>query len=371
MNNVSCILVLPIHQRKGFGHMLIEFSYLLTREENRTGSPEKPLSDMGLVSYRGYWRLIMCYQLLAQKPYSKLSIPTIMQRTGMTADDIVSSLEGLRAIVRDPVSKNYALRLDYPFYRAFVANYERKRWPRIRPAALVWTPYVMGRGLHDEAPALHTVAPRETEVGGDETPEEGAQMAEQQLLEHDDDTLHNGYNDNDNTSSRDRTAAAAPTVSLTHDTRLVLTPHDECDKQLTLQHSPSRRTASPSSIHLHPEPTFTSRATLQEPQIPPTRFEIFPPLPGKPAHAAAGAASARRSRTRPFGSRRRTVTPLRRAASGKGAVGSPGVMRRGRSGLGIVEGVDGDGGKGKGKAEEDEGRAEDGSEEGAVFGARG
>jgi histone acetyltransferase SAS3 len=42
-NNVSCILTLPIHQRKGYGNLLIDFSYLLTRVEKKTGSPEKPL----------------------------------------------------------------------------------------------------------------------------------------------------------------------------------------------------------------------------------------------------------------------------------------------------------------------------------------
>ena len=66
-NNVSCILTLPIHQRKGYGNLLIDFSYLLTRVQQKTGSPEKPLSDMGLVSYRNYWRLVLSYQLRDQK----------------------------------------------------------------------------------------------------------------------------------------------------------------------------------------------------------------------------------------------------------------------------------------------------------------
>ncbi|THC92489.1 hypothetical protein EYZ11_008053 [Aspergillus tanneri] len=160
-NNVSCILTLPIHQRKGYGNLLIDFSYLLTRIEGKTGSPEKPLSDMGLVSYRNYWRLILSYKLRNQtKP---LSIVDLSERTGMTADDIVSGLEALRALVRDPVTKSYALRLDYNYFEECIRNWESKGYVQLNPDALVWTPYVMGRSNQsqfDRAP-LHTVAPRE------------------------------------------------------------------------------------------------------------------------------------------------------------------------------------------------------------------
>ncbi|KAI2780983.1 hypothetical protein F4815DRAFT_109536 [Daldinia loculata] len=168
-NNVSCILTLPIHQRKGYGHLLIDFSYLLTKVEEKTGSPEKPLSDMGLVSYRNYWRLVMCKYLIEHMPENKsqrkgLSIRQISDDTGMTPDDVISALEALRFLVRDPVTQVYAFRIDISYCHKEVAKWEAKNYVKLIPKNLTWMPYVMGRSNatnFELGPALNTIAPRE------------------------------------------------------------------------------------------------------------------------------------------------------------------------------------------------------------------
>ena len=177
-NNVSCILVLPIHMRRGFGRVLIEFSYLLTKVEGRTGSPEKPLSDMGLVSYRSYWRQVLCKLLLRYKdstpdaPVPPPSIIGIAQETGMTPDDIVSTLEGLRSLVRDPITRTYALRLDHEYMQEYVDKQEKKASIIIDPDKLVWTPYVMGRPSNYFRMGEETTHPIQTKAPREEVDEE-------------------------------------------------------------------------------------------------------------------------------------------------------------------------------------------------------
>ena len=45
----------PFYQRKGYGKFLIDFSYQLILIENKVGTPEKPLSDLGRQAFLNYW----------------------------------------------------------------------------------------------------------------------------------------------------------------------------------------------------------------------------------------------------------------------------------------------------------------------------
>ncbi|KAK6185283.1 hypothetical protein SNE40_007551 [Patella caerulea] len=92
--NVSCILTLPQYMRQGFGKMLIDFSYLLSQVEQKIGSPERPLSDLGLITYRSYWKDVLLNYLHKYKG-NELCIKDVSQETAINANDIVSTLQAL------------------------------------------------------------------------------------------------------------------------------------------------------------------------------------------------------------------------------------------------------------------------------------
>lgn len=55
--NLACIMVLPCYQRRGYGRFLISLSYYLSGGiDDKTCTPERPLSEMGAISYKSYWK---------------------------------------------------------------------------------------------------------------------------------------------------------------------------------------------------------------------------------------------------------------------------------------------------------------------------
>jgi histone acetyltransferase SAS3 len=285
LNNVSCILVLPIHQRKGYGHLLIDFSYLLTRVEKKTGSPEKPLSDMGLVSYRNYWRLVLCYYLKDYQPGDKIpSVRKISDDMGLTPDDVISALDALGALIRDPSTGTYAFKLKTDYYREVIRQHESKDYARLNPKGLVWTPYIMGRGnasTFEHGPPLNTVAPREEE--------------EDEVSPSDTKASNTGKRDFDAFVNGNTEAVTESLGKLTTESGELIrvgTPNGDSVG------SPSKTKVNGISKKLS---YFEAAGT-----IPATRFEVFPPVPGSKSRA-----TPRIALSRPPPSRSRSSTSAR------------------------------------------------------------
>mmetsp|Transcript_7281 Transcript_7281/g.18102 ORF Transcript_7281/g.18102 Transcript_7281/m.18102 type:complete len:418 (+) Transcript_7281:53-1306(+) len=95
-NNIACILVLPQHQRKGYGKLIIDVSYQITIREGKVGSPEKPLSDLGQLSFRSYWTAVLLHTLSEHR--GNLSIRDISIMTAIKTEDIISTLQSLNLI---------------------------------------------------------------------------------------------------------------------------------------------------------------------------------------------------------------------------------------------------------------------------------
>lgn len=368
-NNVSCILVLPVHMRRGFGRVLIEFSYLLTKVEGRTGSPEKPLSDMGLVSYRSYWRTIICRLLLRYKGQEAttneskpVTIVQIAKETGMTPDDIISTLEALRFLVRDPVTKTYALRLDYDYMKEYVEKHEKKATIKVYPERLCWTPYVMGRPTNFFAMGEETNQPLQTVAARDDradtlpsNPEEGVQQAMKAVAMK-----------ADAEASEDKAADAQETTELPPQANglspksrkktppvLALTPQASMTERPPTNGSPSRRSprktpnggGMPQADSGEASPASFMSGSGSQPTsagpVPPTRFEIFPPVPGMPTTAKrrpgrpVGRRSSNRSNYNTPARRSRPSSNRHQQSPSKGAV-TASSLRRTRSKLGDV-----------------------------------
>lgn len=188
--NVSCIMTLPVRQRQGWGNLLIDFSYLLSKKEQRLGSPEKPLSSLGALGYKNYWTLAV-YRYLESAP-EKIRLEDISSATSMTLEDVCETLieqkmiyireasptiikpspgqsikfpkgrkngiarrqlqrlqtqdkdsDGLKGPFVPP--KNYEIQFDREKVAQYLRNWEAKGYLRLRPDKLQWTPYLITR----------------------------------------------------------------------------------------------------------------------------------------------------------------------------------------------------------------------------------
>ncbi|XP_026064592.1 histone acetyltransferase KAT7-like isoform X1 [Carassius auratus] len=136
--NVSCILTMPQYMRQGYGKMLIDFSYLLSKVEEKVGSPERPLSDLGLISYRSYWKEVLL-RYLNNFQGKEISIKEISQETAVNPVDIVSTLQSLQ-MLKYWKGKHLILKRQDLIDDWKTKESERGGSKTIDPAALKWSP---------------------------------------------------------------------------------------------------------------------------------------------------------------------------------------------------------------------------------------
>uniref|UniRef100_A0A7N5ZQG6 Histone acetyltransferase n=1 Tax=Anabas testudineus TaxID=64144 RepID=A0A7N5ZQG6_ANATE len=136
--NVSCILTMPQYMRQGYGKMLIDFSYLLSKVEEKVGSPERPLSDLGLISYRSYWKEVLL-RYLNNFQGKEISIKEISQETAVNPVDIVSTLQSLQ-MLKYWKGKHLVLKRQDLIDDWKAKETKRGNSKSIDPTALKWTP---------------------------------------------------------------------------------------------------------------------------------------------------------------------------------------------------------------------------------------
>jgi histone acetyltransferase MYST1 len=139
--NLACILTFPCHQRKGYGRFLIAFSYELSKKEEKVGSPEKPMSDLGQQAYKPYWAsTIADFLLNNQAPdTSSMSIMDISKITSIMAEDIVFTLNQLGIL--KIINGVYFVAAERGLLETLAKKYPVKK-PRVDPSKLHWSPFI-------------------------------------------------------------------------------------------------------------------------------------------------------------------------------------------------------------------------------------
>uniref|UniRef100_A0AAQ5XVE4 Histone acetyltransferase n=1 Tax=Amphiprion ocellaris TaxID=80972 RepID=A0AAQ5XVE4_AMPOC len=147
--NVSCIMILPQYQRKGYGRFLIDFSYLLSKQEGQPGSPEKPLSDLGRLSYMAYWRSVVL-ECLHEVRDQQITIRQLSKLTGICPQDITTTLHSL-TMLEQRGDRLVLVRRDKLVTTHMARLKARPRQLEVDPECLRWTPVIVTNTVVSDA----------------------------------------------------------------------------------------------------------------------------------------------------------------------------------------------------------------------------
>jgi len=174
--NLACILTLPCHQRAGYGRFLIQFcalrrggggatcrgllsaprglsspatpchprpllrptAYELSKKEAKVGSPEKPLSDLGLLSYRSYWAWQIT-SILREDRGDAVSIMDLTRLTSIKHEDVITTLQHL-GVIRY-INGAHVIAAPYEVVEKEFLRLNAKPGPVVDPARILWAPH--------------------------------------------------------------------------------------------------------------------------------------------------------------------------------------------------------------------------------------
>ena len=114
----------------------------MSKKEGKVGAPEKPLSDLGLLSYRSYW----AWQLLGilrevgvDDGGAELSIMDLVAATSIKPDDIISTLQHLGFIRY--INGSHVIAVPSDVVEREFQRLNSKPGPVVEPSRLHWAPY--------------------------------------------------------------------------------------------------------------------------------------------------------------------------------------------------------------------------------------
>lgn len=110
--------------------------YELSKKEEKLGTPEKPLSDLGLLSYRSYWSSVLLNILKNFR--GTLSIKDLSQMSAIKPEDIIGTLQSLNLIKY--WKGQHVICVTPKLIEEHLKSAPKKDTVEIDPARLKWTP---------------------------------------------------------------------------------------------------------------------------------------------------------------------------------------------------------------------------------------
>lgn len=96
INTLSCVMVLPPYRSKGYGSLLAELSYAIARQENMSGTPERPLSRSGKALFRRVWqREVLQAILVLEERGQPVTLNAICETSSLIVEDVLVALHDL------------------------------------------------------------------------------------------------------------------------------------------------------------------------------------------------------------------------------------------------------------------------------------